>query len=478
MSTFPDGVSLIVRDVRDARVVEDRRVELGRFDGLRVVPEVRDDGLLDRCHGGTPCGADVWRAARARRAPSSMCSFPAGRRRERAQPFRRPLLGQEPEALPAVLPVGDERTDHGPELAAVTRMRQVAELVNDDVVDALDGGADQVEPQRHAARGRHAAPARAHALDAERRARPVAVGKRRPAHVESLGEDGARPAHVPGVHELGHALGRRVRADRDPELAPVEAHSLGVARLDPAALDRQPVLAPQVEVQLAVDVAARRRAHGPLGDVALPAEDPLGVAGHPCRDVRLAGAARRAGDDDAVAADRQAQRPAVGPHELELDRARAVRGTSGSPASRVRAGARRASRLAPLHVARPAVDRGVTGVFRQLARSSLSAIQILMIDCLVTPRRLASRSSDSHHPDGEVDVDALLLLVGSAMAVDRSRSSMMSSTPSSNFLSNSLAFIRLPPPWGGTGARRSGVCVAAVGDDRRPVLVVEHALSP
>src|SRR3989337_3028955 len=75
----------------------------------------------------------------------------------------------------------------------------------------------------------------------------------------------------------------------------------------------------------------------------------------------------------------------------------------------------------------------------ETCRSSLSAIQILMTDWRVTPRRLASRSSRSTIHDGL----STLTRCGSSpglRALDRSRSAVTLS-PCSNLRPKTLAFI-------------------------------------
>ena len=188
------------------------------------------------------------------------------------------------------------------------------------------------------------------------------------------------------------------------------------AALDPAALDRQPVFAPQVEVHLAVDVAARRRAHAPARRrrAACGGSTPRGRPPTSRRPPRGRGAARgrrrcRRGRPSGPAS--------CGRTSRARTRWCARRGgTSGSPASRARRGAQRASSLAPLHVAWPAVDRGVTRAIPSAC--ALEPLGDPDLDDRLPGHSQAARLAVErpHHPDGEVDVDALLLLVGSADA--------------------------------------------------------------
>src|SRR6202046_1639780 len=103
-----------------------------------------------------------------------------------------------------------------------------------------------------------------------------------------------------------------------------------------------------------------------------------------------------------------------------------------------------------------------------MPRSSRSAIQTLMMDWRVTPSRRASRSSDSIIHDGKSTLTRRCSSPGRRIAA-RSRSPVTSS-PSSNFWSNSSALIEcylLPP---GTAGRDDPYLLFTVGHQHRPVL--------
>src|SRR5690606_1193934 len=80
--------------------------------------------------------------------------------------------------------------------------------------------------------------------------------------------------------------------------------------------------------------------------------------------------------------------------------------------------------------------------------------------------RAASRSSDSTTQDGKSTLMRFCSWLA-RRAVDKSRSSMMSFSPSSNFLSKSLAFIHLYLSFSRTPYRNEPNCSVSVSDDRR-----------
>ena len=67
----------------------------------------------------------------------------------------------------ALTPVGHDAFEEIPEARAVVREAEVAELVDDDVVDALDRGTDEVEVESQDSGRVHGAPARLVAADDE-----------------------------------------------------------------------------------------------------------------------------------------------------------------------------------------------------------------------------------------------------------------------------------------------------------------------
>ena len=100
---------------------------------------------------------------------------------------------------------------------------------------------------------------------------------------------------------------------------------------------------------------------------------------------------------------------------------------------------------------------------------SLSAIQTLMMDCRVTPRRLASLSKRSIIHAGKSTLTRLCSLPG-LLARERSRNFEISSPPS-NFLSSSLAFINLDILFPRSPDRDNADLFIAIRDNRRPMIV-------
>ena len=100
---------------------------------------------------------------------------------------------------------------------------------------------------------------------------------------------------------------------------------------------------------------------------------------------------------------------------------------------------------------------------------SLSAIQTLMMDCRVTPRRLASLSKRSIIQAGKSTLTRLCSWPG-LLACYKSRNFEISS-PSSNLLSNSLAFINLDLLFPRSPDRDNADLFIAIRDNRRPMIV-------
>src|SRR5215471_528328 len=116
---------------------------------------------------------------------------------------------------------------------------------------------------------------------------------------------------------------------------------------------------------------------------------------------------------------------------------------------------------------------GIASAWRQAARSSRSAIQTLIMDWRVTPSRRASRSSDSIIHTGKSTLTRRCSNPGRRIAA-RSRSPVTSS-PSSNFWSNSSALIQCPLLLPCPAGRDDPYPLLPVGDHRRPVPVCDLA---
>src|SRR5215211_2666349 len=106
-------------------------------------------------------------------------------------------------------------------------------------------------------------------------------------------------------------------------------------------------------------------------------------------------------------------------------------------------------------------------------RSRRSAIQTLIMDWRVTPRRLASRSRDWIIHEGKSTLTRRCSCPGLRI-FDRSRSAV-TSPPSSNLRSKSLAFIDRHLLNTSPADRDEPDPLTAVGNDRGPVLSRNHA---
>ena len=169
-------------------------------------------------------------------------------------------------------------------------MEKVAELVHDDVLDAVNGSLDEIDVEREPPGKAAAAPARSHSADHEcGRGDPMA-GRNRETGVKVAGEDVTGALTVPSSDSIADPIAFGLVGHAD-----IQEEATEFRRTPTASLNLESVLPTEVDKRLAADVPVRCGQRMECSHLVEMARDPGSFLQDGRMDIFLASGQRRVG---------------------------------------------------------------------------------------------------------------------------------------------------------------------------------------